>query len=70
MPRWSWGLLQASDLLTPLVPGPTHPRPCPVVALPPLKLPLEDLQNREGRLSFDWCSCDWCVYDNAFSAGD
>lgn len=53
MPRWSWGLLQASDLLTPLVPGHTHPRPCPVVALPPLKLPLEDLQNREGRLSFD-----------------
>lgn len=48
MPRWSWGLLQASDLLTPLVPGRTHPRPCPVVALPPLNLLLEDLQNREG----------------------
>lgn len=68
MPRWSWGLPQASELLTP--PVPTRSRPCLMVALPPLKFPLAGVSRKieKAGLPCDLCSYDQCFIDNVFPA--
>lgn len=70
MPRGSWGLLQASDLLTPLVP--TCPTSRPPAVLSSLRFSLAGVFRRmkKAGLPCDFCtrSYDQRVCDNAFPA--